>query len=56
MKSMRLFALFLCPALLAAQDWLGRIDQQAAKVEPEIVAIRHQIHQHPELSDRKSVV
>ncbi len=54
MKSMRiLFMLLLCPAFLHAQDWLRRIEQEAKKVEPDIVAIRHDIHQHPELSNRE---
>lgn len=36
-----------------AQDWLARINTEAAKVEPQIVEIRHDIHQHPELSNRE---
>jgi amidohydrolase len=37
----------------SAQDWLARINTEAAKVEPQIVEIRHDIHQHPELSNRE---
>src|SRR5882762_7624717 len=46
--------LFLVASIpCAAQDWLARITPEAAKVEPEITAIRHQIHQNPELSNRE---
>ena len=37
----------------AAEDWLKRIESQVARVEAEIVSVRHQIHQHPELSNRE---
>ncbi len=45
--------MFVCSLSCAAQDWLARITPEAAKVEPEITAIRHQIHQNPELSNRE---
>ena len=44
----------LCPSVLEAQDALARrIDQEIAKVVPAVTEIRHQIHQHPELSNRE---
>ncbi len=48
-------ALFIAAwsSLLSAQDWLPRISAEAAKIEPEMVALRHQIHQNPELSNRE---
>ena len=33
-------------ALLDAQDPLARVKQEAAKILPRIVEIRHQIHQN----------
>jgi amidohydrolase len=42
---------FVVPSF--SQDWLARINAEAAKVEPQIVEIRHDIHQHPELSNRE---
>jgi amidohydrolase len=37
----------------AAQDPLARIDQETTRVTPAVTEIRHQIHQHPELSNRE---
>src|SRR6266404_350182 len=39
--------------LFSQSDWLPRITTEAAKVEPGITQIRHQIHQNPELSNRE---
>jgi amidohydrolase len=56
---MKLPRLILVALLLAAtngitaQDSLGRIEQETAKITPTITEIRHQIHQHPELSNRE---
>src|ERR1022692_2268495 len=47
-----LILLFLSPSLYA-QDWLPRISIEAARVQREITAIRHEIHHHPELSNRE---
>jgi amidohydrolase len=38
---------------LSAEEPLTRVKQEAAKVVPAITGIRHQIHQHPELSNRE---
>ena len=46
-------ALMTTGAFLYAQDPLARVKQEAAKVLPRIVEIRHQIHQNPELSNRE---
>jgi amidohydrolase len=40
-------------ALLSAQDLLSRVEQEAAKVAPAVIEIRHRIHQNPELSNRE---
>ena len=40
-------------AVVAAQDQLPRIEQEAAKVAPAVIELRHQIHQNPELSNRE---
>jgi amidohydrolase len=37
----------------SAQDPLARIDQETTRVTPALTEIRHQIHQHPELSNRE---
>jgi amidohydrolase len=52
---MKCFLCVLCVFVVrsSAQDWLARINTEAAKVEPQIVEIRHDIHQHPELSNRE---
>ena len=36
-----------------AQDPLARVEQEAAKVAPAMIEIRHHIHQNPELSNRE---
>jgi amidohydrolase len=38
----------------AAQDLSARIDQAAQAAAPEIVEIRHRLHQNPELSNRET--
>lgn len=38
---------------VGAQNPLARIDQETAKVTPAVTAIRHQLHQYPELSNRE---
>jgi amidohydrolase len=48
-----LITMLTTTALLHAQDPLARVKQEAAKVLPRIVEIRHQIHQNPELSNRE---
>jgi amidohydrolase len=53
-RSSLLIALtLLFPSILHAQDALARIDREVAKVVPAVTEIRHQIHQHPELSNRE---
>jgi amidohydrolase len=46
-------AMLTTTAVLHAQDPLARVQQEAAKILPRIVEIRHQIHQNPELSNRE---
>ncbi len=44
--------LLAAPAL--AQDLGSRIDREVERVAPEIVEIRHRLHQNPELSNRET--
>ncbi|MCA1559447.1 MAG: amidohydrolase [Acidobacteria bacterium] len=55
MKSLRLIplALMLTTTASSAQDPLARVEQEAAKVSPAMIEIRHHIHQNPELSNRE---
>ena len=46
-------ALLLVPSWGPAEDWLRRIETETAKVEAQITTLRHQIHEHPELSNRE---
>lgn len=48
------FLLPVVPATAVAQDLSARIDQAAQSTAPEIVEIRHRIHQNPELSNRET--
>jgi amidohydrolase len=43
----------MAPAGLSADDWLSRIEKEAARVETEIVSLRQKIHKNPELSNRE---
>src|SRR5829696_1137137 len=52
-SSLLIAATLLFPSILHAQDALARIDREVAKVVPAVTEIRHQIHQHPELSNRE---
>ena len=54
MRRLLLAAITLAAAPLAAQTGGDpRIDQAVARLLPEITAIRHRIHQHPELGNRE---
>jgi amidohydrolase len=46
-------ALSLAPSRAPGEDWLRQIEIETAKVEAQITALRHQIHQYPELSNRE---
>lgn len=51
---MRLSAICLSASLPGqAQDWTARITEGVKQVETEIIALRQQIHQYPELSNRE---
>lgn len=41
-------------AAVAAQDLSARIDQAAQATAPQIVEVRHRLHQNPELSNRET--
>ena len=53
--AIRLTVLFLVltGVVLTAQAPLTRIEQETAKVTPAVTAIRHRLHQNPELSNRE---
>lgn len=42
------------PTAVAAQDLSARIDKAAQSTAPEIVEVRHRLHQNPELSNRET--
>jgi len=46
-------SLLMMSAVGSAQDALPRIEQETTKVTPAVTEIRHQVHQHPELSNRE---
>jgi len=43
----------LLSAQVSADGWLTRIEEETRRIEREIVEIRHQLHQNPELSNRE---
>lgn len=52
--SVFLLLFFVIPyAALAQNDLSARVDQQASALEDKVIAWRHDIHQHPELSNRE---
>ena len=55
MISLKLMPLAVCAltVTMSAQDPLARINQETTKLTPALTEIRHQIHQHPELSNRE---
>ena len=52
-RMLLLIMMLTTTAVLSAQDSLGRVEQEATRVAPAMIEIRHQIHQHPELSNRE---
>jgi amidohydrolase len=42
------------PASAPGGDLDGRIDREAAQVAPQLIELRHRIHQNPELSNRET--
>ncbi len=53
-KALGFFSVAMLAATVApAQDRLARVEQEAARVTPAMIEIRHDIHQHPELSNRE---
>jgi amidohydrolase len=48
-----LTTVLLAAAGLPAQEPFARIEQETARIAPGIIDIRHQLHQHPELSNRE---
>ena len=50
---MRLLLLLFCIPVLASAASAERIDALAAAVEPKVIAWRHHLHEHPELSNHE---
>ena len=48
-----LILLLISYPTLAQNDLSARVDQQASALEDKVIAWRHDIHQHPELSNRE---
>lgn len=48
-----LAAAVLAPAALAAQQWDAAVNAAAQQVAPRMIEVRHDLHQHPELSNRE---
>ncbi|HET7463226.1 MAG TPA: amidohydrolase [Longimicrobium sp.] len=46
-------AVAAAPAALAAQQWDAAVQTAASRVAPRMVEVRHDLHQHPELSNRE---
>ncbi len=52
-RALALAGAALAPSTLAAQQWDAAVATAAARVAPRMVEVRHDIHQHPELSNRE---
>jgi len=53
LRALAAAAAALAPLSLAAQQWDAAVSTAASRVAPQMVAVRHDIHQHPELSNRE---
>jgi len=52
-RALALAGVALAPTALAAQQWDVAVATAAARVAPRMVEVRHDLHQHPELSNRE---
>jgi len=52
-RSLVPLAVALAPMALAAQQWDAAVQSAASRIAPRMVEVRHDIHQHPELSNRE---
>ncbi|HSU16668.1 amidohydrolase [Longimicrobium sp.] len=53
LRALALAGAVLAPLPLAAQQWDAAVAAAASRVAPQMIAVRHDIHQHPELSNRE---
>ncbi|HVG43221.1 MAG TPA: amidohydrolase, partial [Longimicrobium sp.] len=53
LRALAAAAAALAPLALAAQQWDAPVGAAASRVAPQMVAVRHDLHQHPELSNRE---
>jgi amidohydrolase len=44
----------LAPTGAASEDWRAEVDRRSAAVEPQVIAWRRDLHEHPELSNRET--
>jgi len=52
-RALALAGAALAPTALAAQQWDAAVAAATARVAPRMVEVRHDLHQHPELSNRE---
>jgi len=53
LRALAAAAAALAPLSLAAQQWDAPVGAAAGRVAPQMVQVRHDLHQHPELSNRE---
>jgi amidohydrolase len=53
LRALAAAAAVLAPLSLAGQQWDASVSAAAGRVAPQMVAVRHDLHQHPELSNRE---
>ncbi|HEX6749710.1 MAG TPA: amidohydrolase [Longimicrobium sp.] len=53
LRALALAGAALAPLPLTAQQWDAAVAAAAQRVAPQMVAVRHDLHQHPELSNRE---
>src|SRR5215207_954853 len=53
LRALAAAAAALAPLSLAAQQWDAPVGAAASRVAPQMVEVRHDLHQHPELSNRE---
>src|SRR5215207_3850364 len=53
LRALAAAAAALAPLSLAAQQWDAPVGAAASRVAPQMVQVRHDLHQHPELSNRE---
>lgn len=52
-RALAVISAALCPSLAAAQQWDAAVQTATSRIAPRMVEVRHDIHLHPELSNRE---